>query len=382
MAADNVDHQIVDDHYENAEKSGKDFRITSTRLMLTYKSHIDKNKLINFIDKKLKTQTIEEIYIAHENGDTSHGYKHTHVVFKCKPMLETTNCRFFDMETEEGDIIHPNIKLIKKIPGKVPNDPIAWIRAVRYLGKEDPENEYLKTYEQEEFDRQTRTMRGLIEKIITAPTKLDAYALAHKVSDIVGIDMIRKARPDQQQKRIDIETYPPQPWQISLLEEIKKVKKFNRTLKWYYDPIGNTGKTYFSKWSIDELGDQVFCMSAFGRNQDAAQIFMGLKEQGKLPRVLILDLSRNFKDRDSIYGTLENILDGNLTSTKYSGGVVNWTCEHVIVFANFLPHVTNMSKDRWDIRELVTEDSDEPVTVNNLSYYEVLKQLRDFHEDS
>lgn len=358
--------------------SKKKFRVAAKKFMLTYKHHLDKDDLKDFLLGIRKKMHLNHFFAAHEIGDTSHSYKHTHVVIEWEKRWESENPRIFDFPSvvnEYGDVetIHPNIKIIKPMPKfGIRTDEMAWIAAVRYLGKYDPENAHLKEYEQDRWDELTKGVKGFISKVISAPTRLAAYEMASDLRQIHAIDLIYKEKSSEIPKLVDTEFCPPKKWQIDLLDEIKINKKFNRTITWYYDEIGNTGKTYFSNWAIDELGDQVVTLDAFGRNQDAAQIFLGLQEKGKLPRVLILDLSRSFKDRDSIYGTLENILNGRMTSTKYEGGIVRWRSEHVIVFANFLPNVRAASQDRWDIRELRAKDSE--IHVERLSYYDVLRQ--------
>lgn len=361
----------------DSANSMKKFRVAAKRVMFTYAWHLDKEDLKDFLSEKNKRSTFKHFFIAHEVGDDTHAYEHTHVVLEWDKRCDTVNARNFDYPSvcADGSIenIHPNIQVIKPMPKfGIRNDEMAWIAAVRYLGKYDPENAHLKEYEQDRWEELTKGLKGFISKVISAPTRLAAYEMASDLRQIHAIDLIYKEKSSEIPKLVDTEFCPPKKWQIDLLDEIKINKKFNRTITWFYDEIGNTGKTYFSNWAIDELGDQVVTLDAFGRNQDAAQIFLGLQEKGKLPRVLILDLSRSFKDRDSIYGTLENILNGRMTSTKYEGGIVRWRSEHVIVFANFLPNVRAASQDRWDIRELRAKDSE--IHVERLSYYDVLRQ--------
>lgn len=368
------DSAIVDTEQQTGTASAKGFRVACRKLMLTYKHHLDKGELGRALRRAISSD-ITELYIAHENGDSVHGYPHTHVVLHVEKKFETTNARFFDFPHHDGCTVinvHPNIQAIAKKPKLgIPNDKIAWIRAVRYLGKEDPECKDLAQYEQQEFNRQTKGMKGLIENVMSAKTRLEAYEHATKPSDILGIDKIYAQRSIQTpMKLIDTDKYPPRMWHIDLMYEIMETKPFNRTITWYYDPKGNTGKTYFSKWAKQELGNEVLTLTTFGRHADTAAILSSLQEKGCLPRIMILDLSRSFSDKSHIYGTMEDVLNGQMTSTKYIGTTVNWSNEHFIVFSNFLPDVRKCSQDRWDIRELVQGPED--IEVVPMNYYDVL----------
>jgi len=67
--------------------------IANQKIMLTYKTQIDKTKLLEFFDKKSPGYTF--CRIAHETGDKNHPYPHTHVVLDSGKVLQTSNCRFF-----------------------------------------------------------------------------------------------------------------------------------------------------------------------------------------------------------------------------------------------------------------------------------------------
>ena len=52
---------------------------------------------------------------------------------------------------------------------------------------------------------------------------------------------------------IRMQDWEPRVWQLALkLIVINEVNP--REVLWIYDPIGNTGKTYFSRWAAAEIG--------------------------------------------------------------------------------------------------------------------------------
>ena len=53
------------------------------------------------------------------------------------------------------------------------------------------------------------------------------------------------------------------------------------------------------------------------------------------------------------YSAIESLKDGLLFSGKYEGGVKLFPPPHVVIFANFLPDMTKLSIDRWDIHTLL-----------------------------
>lgn len=64
-----------------------------------------------------------------------------------------------------------------------------------------------------------------------------------------------------------------------------------------------------------------------------------------------MNLSRQAEGAFS-YASVETIKDGLVFSGKYEGGTRLYARPHVIIFANWLPDMTKLSLDRWDIRTL------------------------------
>ena len=121
------------------DEKGK-FVFRQCRAMLTYKTHLDKEAYKAWFVEKVQ-RDLKFFRMAHEKGDKSHPYLHTHVIFfvSGKP-LETKIARYFDYGVDPDDPtkqIHPNIWRFAKGEKHYRN-------CISYLAKEDPANIDLK----------------------------------------------------------------------------------------------------------------------------------------------------------------------------------------------------------------------------------------------
>lgn len=362
-----------------AEEEGAKFRLTCRRVLLTYKGHLDKNLMRDFICAKSKSG-FKEFYVAHEEGDNKKTpYEHTHVVVWWNGRIDVTNSRWLDVKPEGEDVVHPNIRLVPD--GTAKAFKLGWIRAVRYLGKEDPENVELRTYMEKEYQDLVGGMAGKILRIQSAKTITEAFSYADKFGDICGVKEIFNAK-NQERIRLTPINIQLQPWQKQIFDELREESKSGfttRHVKWIYDQRGGKGKTVLTSYLEDEMVDEVVCMDNTGRIQDVAQNLMNCQKSGVQPKVIILDLSRQNKDKEHIYNALESLANGRITATKYQGGQVRFLCQHLVVFANFLPIVSKMSLDRWKIRELVKEKG--VVSIREISTYSLLSKDEEYFDD-
>ncbi len=124
---------------------------------------------------------------------------------------------------------------------------------------------------------------------------------------------------------------------------------FGRKIYWYWEHIGNWGKTVLAKYMVDQLGAIV----VGGKAADAAYaVQQYLSENGEGPRIVIMDVPRTRSSEYISYESIENIKNGMFFSGKYEGGMVRFNPPHFIVFANEPPERHRMSEDRWVIEEL------------------------------
>lgn len=119
----------------------------------------------------------------------------------------------------------------------------------------------------------------------------------------------------------------------------------DRTIHWFYDPVGGSGKTTLAKHICLHHPNETFFTG--GKSADMKfGIFTHLKKH-KLKTVLI-NLTRTCENYVSYQG-IEEIKDGIFYNTKYESGMVLFDNPHVIILANFLPDKTALSEDRWNI---------------------------------
>lgn len=119
----------------------------------------------------------------------------------------------------------------------------------------------------------------------------------------------------------------------------------DRTVHWFYDPAGGSGKTTLAKHILLHNPDNTFFCG--GKSADMKYgIFTHLKKK-KLKTVLI-NLTRTCENYVSYQG-IEEIKDGLFYNTKYESDMVLFDSPHVIILANFLPDKTALSEDRWHI---------------------------------
>lgn len=149
--------------------------------------------------------------------------------------------------------------------------------------------------------------------------------------------------------------YPLREWQRKCLELLERPD--DRSIAWFYDLPGNSGKSTFFKWLATR--PTAFYLDG-GKKQD--NIFL-LKEHHN---ILLVDLPRQSKDYVP-YSTFETFKNGIWTSTKYEGNRVHRKEPGiVIVVANFLPDVTKLSMDRWDIYNINSNYSVSDIKASDL----------------
>lgn len=108
-----------------------------------------------------------------------------------------------------------------------------------------------------------------------------------------------------------------------------------REVIWFYDHLGNQGKSYFA------------------RHYPSAYIITGGKHADiyyayAFEKVVIFDWPRDHEQQFP-YAVCEAFKNGYFLSTKYEVRTVRFEVPHVIIFANFAPDQSKLSHDRWNI---------------------------------
>ena len=141
------------------------------------------------------------------------------------------------------------------------------------------------------------------------------------------------------------------PWQ-QYVETLYKGTPDNRKIYWFWESVGNVGKSAFVKYMVVKH-KALFCDG--GKKSDLINLVFNTNMDDV--KCVIWDLPRSTKGNIS-YATLECVKNGMVCNTKYETGVKVFNPPHVIVFANFPPDdVKQLSEDRWEIQELPSRDS-------------------------
>lgn len=138
-------------------------------------------------------------------------------------------------------------------------------------------------------------------------------------------------------------------WQKKIIDIIEG-PIHNRTIHWFWEPIGNVGKTFLCKYLCLKYN----AIIASGKQNDVFnQVLEWVKKNGRRPKVVIVDCPRSATEYIH-YGCIEAVKNGLLYSGKYEGGRCIFHPPHVIIFANEPPQIQKMSADRWEVYEVGT----------------------------
>jgi len=173
----------------------------------------------------------------------------------------------------------------------------------------------------------------------------DALKKCETVQEALGIKLLWDNRPKEDIKTDYVMEHT---WQYALDAELDGTPS-DRSIIWYYDYVGNTGKTMMSTYLEDNKDALV--LHQMGGARDCATLMQNALDQGWKGNVIIVDLPRAAEDK-AIYEPLEALKNGRMTAIKYNGGRVKWWKCHVVVMSNFRPDRSKLSEDRLDERNI------------------------------
>lgn len=381
--------KIRDWNFLKKSKGEGGFHLNTLTLFLTYQDHFNKTDWVSWFEDNIlgerKRISMEFCRLAHENGDPdgkgANAYQHTHVLIRFSRKFETRNERLFDygmcvarhtktkvsevnggsiVETiyTEGDNIprHPHIRYLC--------GETHFTRCKRYIAKEDDEN----------FDL---LVSSIADNVLEHKTDLDALQCAKSFNEVMGILTIRDRFADNEanyNKLILEREYPDgltfDPWMKEATTLLNGI--WTRFVHWFFDPIGNIKKSYFAKF-MAITDPEIIVLSGLPSQRDLAGIIKSKRNKGFTGDKVLIDLPRDYRDRDSIFEALECLKNGYFTSGKYDGSITRVLSCKIVVLANWAPQkfrkpnklerdsglsegsIETLSDDRWDIGLISTK---------------------------
>ena len=133
-------------------------------------------------------------------------------------------------------------------------------------------------------------------------------------------------------------------WQREIVELTETVPD-DRTINWYWEPIGNVGKSQLMRYLVIQKG----ALLVSGKSADIKYQIANCKQP---PDLIIYDIPRTAENYIN-WTALEEIKNGIFCSSKYESQMVVMNSPHIICFANFEPNVEVMSADRWRVVKIV-----------------------------
>lgn len=294
---------------------------------LTYpKCPADKETLLEYL--KTKGTIVKAIVCAEQHED---GTPHLHAFVK----YETKKGGYGDFwDFEAGDAsYHGNYQ-----PAK------SYTAVCKYVRKTPDYIEFGDMDALQEEDASKGHKRVLGKRLLTEPL---TTVIQDHPELIFGYTQIRQdiAQYKNDQAMASYQWKPPagypNAFQLGILDTISKdgFRGDGRTCHWYCDGQGGWGKSTLATDLMVNHGAYVVenCKTA-----DIAYLYNGQP-------IVIFDFVRDQEERIN-YHAIESIIQGRILSTKYLPQNKLYAPPHVIVFANFAPDQSKLSKDRWNIQ--------------------------------
>jgi len=176
----------------------------------------------------------------------------------------------------------------------------------------------------------------------------DRHAFYDKAVNLVSNLKVRNKLFDQWKE------FKLRMWQFEVLE--LALAQNDRKILWVTDPDGNHGKSYLARYMNILYGFQ-WLDGIVSTRDFAPMVDRNLKG-------VVFDVCRaNEKKFD--FSTLESIKNGFIVSGKYGGQSIWLESKPVVVFANYTPDKSLLSRDRWQIIDFGDENCSYDYTSTN-----------------
>lgn len=134
-------------------------------------------------------------------------------------------------------------------------------------------------------------------------------------------------------------------WQKDLIERLERPPD-KRTILWYYDEIGNSGKSTFGKYLAYHKRN--ICLLTATKSADI------LTAVDPIYNTYILDFPRTLGPDFCPFTAIEQVKNGFITDSKLKkkARTLMFNPPHVLIFSNFPPKRSTMSADRWSVFDI------------------------------
>ena len=161
-----------------------------------------------------------------------------------------------------------------------------------------------------------------------------------------GLNLPLEFRPQKVQNLLWLR-YNMKPWQTEITERLTGRPSY-RDILYVHEPVGNTGKSYLTKYLHYFHGAIV----TGGKAADMKHAVARWRQiTGQYPIIIIFDIARSDQLNADSYRAIQQMKNSMFFSGKYESGMVAALLPpHILVFANCKPNIPMMSIDRWVIR--------------------------------
>lgn len=337
-------------HSQEEPVTGGKFQVKNQKFLLTFRSHIDKSLMREFLES-IKNKGLRKFYMAHETGDETTPYPHSHVVVDFGFRFDSTCARVFDFSG-----IHPHIARIK--------DQRGWKACCKYICKED------KTIQLDPSDEFRIVGKLNVDCVWEHNTVQEALSEVTAMKDVIPTIALFNARPKKQR-----ELRLP----FSSVEDMRPCQRFiwskllepanDRSFHWFGDAYGGSGKTKLMIWACHNHPDKCFWSGPGLSVENQTMLLCNKYEEGWDGDVIFINLARAKTEQSEmkhLYTFCENLKDGVLVHGKYSGAMMLVNPPHVCIFANVFPDLRTATPDRFDVYEITRSGFVEPVPATEL----------------
>ncbi|AJK30618.1 putative replication protein [Chimeric virus 14] len=361
----------LDNFSKSALRSNGVFKINNRQVMLTYKTHLDKEDYRSFVDE---LAPFDELFIAHENADLKNPYKHTHAYIKFTIPFVSSDSRVFDWDVSETQNIHPHISVLgaKKVDE---------IKMKYYISKEDksPDLAMLRV-SCDDWNKangnKARLGKGLADDQVSLLERVCSYKtyqemlkhLCKEPGHATGLRELWESKLIAEKPKIKFSEIAEFTWQKTMRDKLLAPEWNHRILTYIVDKKGGSGKSTFADYMVNTYN--ALYLSSVTSSRDIATLIDEHLKCGGSAKYIILDLPRASKAH-KMWDTVEALLNGKLTVGKWKGKPLHFDKPRLIVFANFAPPLPGdesraadvcedncvLSPDRWDIWDIVCLDA-------------------------